>query len=510
VADEPLIAGIDAGTSHIRALVVTPQGRVVAEASRPTPTEVPRPGWAEHRPEALWQATVGALRQAINAVDRPQRIVGLAVASVGEAFIALDRDQRPVGRVIAWYDERTAPQVERVTEILGAERLYALTGLPPDPIFTLGKLMWLADNEPDVLARTASWLHVAHYLAWRLCGVPGGDLSLASRTMALDLRGLCWAEDLIREMGLDPSTFPCLRPSGSRLGRVTAEAAAATGLPESCMVGVGGHDHIVGALAADALLPGTLFNSLGTAEALTVTLVGPRPDPEFGHHGYQQGVIQVHEPRHYAFGGLPTSGGSIEWFRGLFEGALSHAQLIEEASAVGPGCEGVGFLPHLRGRFSPAPDSAARGAFYCLAADTSRGALFRAILEGIAFEARETVDDLASLPGVPPVKRIVAIGGNIRNELLMRIKASVHRQPILAAQVADTTALGAALLGGLAAGLFPDLPSAVAGLETPYREIAPVPDWVDIYEQRYQTVHRPAQPRLHPLHQFARAGLTDR
>ncbi len=503
--DDRLILGIDAGTTRIRAIVFTAAGRPVAEGSRPTPVEQPRPGWAEHDPEALWQAACGALRDASAQTREPARIAGLAVASVGEAFVALDGHGRPTCKTIAWYDERAKPDLARLEAIIGRTRLHGLTGLAPDPTFSLCKLLWLQANQPDALARTRLWLSVAHYLAWRLTGVATCDLSLASRTLALDLEGRVWAEALIREVGLAPAIFAPIRPWGERLGMATAEAAAATGLTSACAVGVAGHDHIAGALAARALAPGVLLDSLGSAEALTLALERPSAAPELLGRGYSQGVVEVggETPVHYVFGGFPTSGACIEWFRSLFGVELPHERLIADAEAVPAGCQGVTFVPDLRGRISPVPDPEARGAWFGLSADSTRAALYRAVLEGLAFEARLTFDDLALLPGLHAIEQIRAIGGNTRNRLLLRIKAAVYRQPIFAALMAEATALGAAVLGGLAAGVFPDLASALAAVATAEASIEPEPAWAASYDARYRAVYRPAYAALRPLHHAA-------
>ena len=148
-------------------------GQLVAEGSRPTPIARPRPGWAEHDPEALWQAACGALRDALAQLQEPDRVVGIAVASVGEALVTLDAAGQPTGPTIAWYDERPKPELDRLLQTFGAETLYALTGLSADPTFSLLKLLWLQANDPDALARTSMVLNLTHYLAWRLSGVPG-------------------------------------------------------------------------------------------------------------------------------------------------------------------------------------------------------------------------------------------------------------------------------------------------------------------------------------------------
>jgi xylulokinase len=243
---------------------------------------------------------------------------------------------------------------------------------------------------------------------------------------------------------------------------------------------------------------------MGSAEALTLALERPSRAPELLSRGYNQGVVEVERPVHYVLGGLPTSGVCIEWFRGLFAAELSHERLIEEAGTEPPGCGGVTFVPDLRGRLSPVPDPEARGAWFGLGADSARATLYRAILEGLAFEARETVDDLAALPGLQPISSIHAIGGNTRNDLLMRIKASVYGRPILAAEMAEATALGAALLGGRAAGIFPDLATALDGLRTNDCAVEPEPTWVPRYDAHYRAVYRPAYAALRPLHHAAR------
>jgi xylulokinase len=507
--DDRLIAGVDAGTTRIRALLFTPEGRVVAEGSRPTPVERPRPGWAEHDAEALWQAACGALRQATAEIGRPARIRGIAVASVGEAFVALGGDGRPTCPVIAWYDERPIAQLARLEAEFGKDRLYALTGLSPDPTFSLCKLLWLRDNRPEALAGTRLCLNVAHYLAWRLCGVATADLSLASRSLALDLHARRWAADLIRALGLSPALFPEIRPCGARLGAVTAEAAAATGLTTGCAVGVAGHDHIMGALATGALAPGVLLDSMGSAEGLTLALDASTTEAEIGRRGYSQGVVEVARPVPYVFGGFPTSGACVEWFRGLFGSAVPHAQLIEEAEDVPPGCHGATFVPDLRGRLSPTPDPLARGAWFGIGGDATRATLYRALLEGLAFEARQTVDALTELPALPRIEAVRAIGGNTQNPLLMAIKAAVYDRAIAAAAMPEATALGAALLGGLAAGVFTDLASAVAGLAPSYRTFEPRADWVGIYEAHYRRIYQPAYARLRPLHHAAAAQYQD-
>ncbi|MGH3144437.1 MAG: FGGY-family carbohydrate kinase, partial [Rubrobacter sp.] len=325
MTSEPLLIGADVGTTNIKVLAFDRSGRAVARASSSTPTSYPRPGRAHHDPEDLWAAFAKTLREVTDRLGDPRRVAGIAVASLAEAAVPLDDQGRPTHDIIAWFDGRSGPQAERLDREIGRDRLFALSGLSLQPIFGLCKLLWLQENEPDAFSRTATWLNVADYVAFRLSGVPATDYSLASRTLALDLRRLEWAGDLLEEVGVPPGIFAPLLQGGSRLGSVTPEAAKATGLPQSAGVAVGGHDHVCGALAVGVTEAGTMLNSLGTAEAIFLPLERPLTDPEVGHQGYAQGAHVAGQ--YYVFGGQYTSGASVEWFRDALGGGADYDAL---------------------------------------------------------------------------------------------------------------------------------------------------------------------------------------
>lgn len=497
---DPLLAGVDFGTTHIRALVVALDGTVLASGSAPTPIDHPRPGWAQHDPEALWQAAADALRQATGQIADPRRIAGLAVASVGEAAVPLDAEDRPTHPAIAWFDTRPTAEFAALIDQVGEDRLARLTGCGPVPMFGLCKMLWLKAHAPEAYDRTRRWLNMADYLAWRLCGVAATDYSLASRTMALDLAAGVWAEDLIREVGIDPGLFQPLAANGVRLGSVTPDAAKATGLPEHCAVGVGGHDHIIGALAAGAWRPGTLLNSLGTAEAVLLATDRPIADPDLGRAGYAQGAMRLDRPFHYLAAASFTAGASVDWLHRAVGADVPHETLIAEATAVPPGSHGVHFLPTLRTGNPPYPDPVARGAFVGLYPEAGRDVLFRAVLEGLAHETRQMLDGMLAAPDAPPVERVRVIGGLSRNRLLMAIKAAIFDRPITVVDMPESTALGAAILGGLAAGVFPDIDTALAGLKTDETEIAPDTLLATAYARRYESIYRNLRAATVDLH----------
>ncbi len=486
---DPLLAGVDFGTTHIRALVFAPDGTLVAEGGAPTPIDHPRPGWAQHDPEALWRCAATALKQATGRLDDPRAIAGLAVASVGEAGVPLDADDRPTHPVIAWYDTRAQAECDWLTATLGADRVAAVTGCAPAPIFGLCKLLWLKRNEPDAYRRTVRWLNVADFLAWRLCGVAATDFSLAARTLAVDLGRMCWADDLVRGVGIDPALFQPLAVNGTRLGTVTPAAAVATGLPEHCVVGVGGHDHIVGALAAGAWQTGTLLNSLGTAEAVLLALDRPVAEPALSRNGYVQGAMMLDTPHYYLAAASFTCGASADWLHAVVGEDLPYETLIAEAAAVPAGSHGVHFLPTLRVGNPPHPDPTARGAFIGLFPEAGRDVLYRAVLEALAYESRQILDGMLAAADVPPIDRLRAIGGLSRNRLLIEIKATVFERPITVVEIAESTSLGAAILGGLAAGVYPDIDTALDGLDVGEHTVAPDPAMAPGYDRRYSEIY---------------------
>lgn len=499
LSSSPLLAGIDVGTTNIKAVIFDLAGQPLAQASVPTPIYYPQPGWAYFQAEELWQGTVAALRQATCQLDDPGRIVGLAVSSLAETAIPLDPHNQPTYHAIAWFDRRTQPQVDWLERTFGQDRLYEISGMPLQPIFGLCKLLWFKENEPDAFRRTVRWLNVADYIAYRLSGVQATDYSLACRIMALNLRTLEWDTALLHEVGVSPELFAPLCYSGTRLGPVTPEAAALTGLPVSAQVAAGGHDHICGALAIGVIQPGDIMDSMGTSEPVFIPLSQPIADPAAGRQGYAQGVHAVAGYYYVTTTGF-TSGASIEWFRDIVGRDLDYAALIAEAESVPPGSLGIYFLPHLRLANTPHYDPQGRGAFIGLSTDAKRAVLFRAVLEGLAYDCRYGLEPLLSYPGVVAPNRIYAIGGSTRNRLLMRIKAAVFNRPITVATVAEATSLGAAVLGGLGAGVYPDVPSALQQLRQEHTLVEPVAEEAVLYDSCFHQVYQQLYLTLRPLH----------
>ncbi len=267
------------------------------------------------------------------------------------------------------------------------------------------------------------------------------------------------------------------------MGRILPAIADRCGIDRRAIVGVGAHDHIAGAVAVGALEPGILLDSMGTAEGLILTISGPLFEPSLLKKGIHQSVFTVDAVRHLLLCGLPTSGAAVEWFRQTCAHGLPHEQLIAMAEEIAPGADGVGFVPHLTLGAAPRPEPTARGALLGLSATTNLGAMFRAVLEGLAIAAADAVDAMSGVPGSNTPTKVKVIGGGTQNALFLKIKASVYGMPLEVAPLAESTALGAAMLAGIASGSFATGHQAFDAVQraAPMRIVEPDPSWQKVY-----------------------------
>jgi xylulokinase len=508
---DALLLGLDIGSTNIKAVVYEPNGAAVSVANVPQETRYPHAAWAEYDPHRLWVLCCQVIRQAVSAVPDPRRIVSVAVTSFGEAGVLIDERGRPTTDMIAWFDRRTLDQCRRFGEQIDPDRLFSICGTVVQQIMTAPKLMWHRENEPDAWARSTMFLMTADYVAYRLCGERAQNLSLSSRTALIDLRTRDWSDELLDLAGVDRSFLPPIVDGGTPLGCVTPEASTETGLPTSTLVAVGGHDHVCGALAAGVVRHGDFLDSIGTTECLFVALDQPLANAAMGRQGYTQGAHA--RERSYVYGGLYTAGICYDWIRHVGAGSTPHDELLASAEAVAPGSLGVTFIPHLRLSNTPNMDSQARGAFIGLTTDAGTPELVRAVLEGVAFEGRASIEPLLRFAGLPPLTDAMVVGGTARNELLLRIKASVMNMRMHVLEIEEAGALGAAMLGGIAAGVYHSVDDAVQTVQRADHVIEPDPEAAVVYDtiftQVYQHMYdalRPFNHRLYDLFTGAELG----
>jgi xylulokinase len=455
------LIGLDVGTSGVKAIAISPTGDVLATAHEPYPSSSPRPGWSEQDPDDWWRAAQACLARL------PEGEIGLSGQMHG--LVALGEDGRPLRPAILWNDQRTASECAEIERRVGLERLIELTGNRALTGFTAPKLLWLRTHEPETYARINHVLLPKDYVRLRLTGDRAIDASDASGTLLFDVARRRWSEEVCRalEVPLDwlPRAFESTEIAGAG-----DQAAAALG------VGIAS--------------PGPISVVLGTSGVVFAVLPSYAPEREARVHVFCHAVPATW----HAMGVMLSAAGSAAWLRGILGAELT--ALDAEAAGWQPGTEGLLFAPYLAGERTPHADPDARGAFTGLSNRHDRGALWRAMLEGVAYGLRDSLELLRGLGASPSVARVS--GGGARSELWLRIVAAVLGLPLERTASEEGSAYGAALLAGVRAGVFADAADAVGRCVRVEGRIDPEPGWVAAYDRGYRR-YRALYPALRPL-----------
>jgi xylulokinase len=491
-----LLLGLDVGTTNIKCLVLDSTGKILVQADERTPLSYPKPGWTDFDPELIWPTVCRTIRAAVAKIELPDRIKGIAVSGVAESLFPIDKAGHSLGPAIAWFDLRTTAEFAWLRDRIGYDRLFQISGLNPDPMFGLCKLLWAKNHQPELFEKAARWLHMADYIAYRLCNIPATDPSLACRTLAYNLAERAWETRLLTEIEIDADVFPPILRSGTLLGPITAATAKETNLPATCQVCVGAHDQLSGIFAVSGLAKEVVTDSLGTSATILAIAEKPIFSRALPDHGLAQGAIWIDEPAFYLTGGLFTAGAAIEWFQQQCGGKADFATLTDEAAGADHAVPI--FLPHLVRSLTPFPDAHAAGSFVGLRSTTTRGAMFRAVLEGIAFEERAIVEAMETVAGQPRPKEIITIGIPMQNRLLAQIKADVYGLPLKISPVREAVALGVALLAGIGTGVYANGSAAAAAVRQEEISLEPRADQAKELEARYQ-VYRDLFSQLQPI-----------
>jgi xylulokinase len=457
------LVGLDVGTSSVKGLAVDEHGHVIAVAERGYPLSTPRPGWAEQDPEDWWRAAAEVL-------DEIDGAAALAIGLSGQmhGLVALGADERPLRPAILWNDGRTQAQCEEIERRVGLERLVQLTGNRALAGFTAPKLLWLREHEPETYARMRSWVLPKDYVRLRLCEKHAIDVTDASGTLLFDVAARRWSDDVIAALELERSWLPEAYES-------TESPCATHG---DVPVAGGAGDQAAGALGVGVVAEGGPASVvLGTSGVVFAALDHFAADPQARVHAFCHAVPDVW----HVMGVMLSAAGSLRWLRDALGGQADYDTLMAEAAAWEPGAEGLLFAPYLAGERTPHADPSARAAFVGLGLRHDRGALARAVLEGVAFGLRDSLDLIGELGSRPRVGRVS--GGGARSQLWLEIVASVLDIPLEVCVVDEGAAFGAALLGGVAAGVFADARAAVDACVRATRTVEPRPDWVERYAE---------------------------
>jgi xylulokinase len=485
------LLGIDVGTGGSRALVIDETGRVVGSATvEHAPFASPQTGWAEQDARDWWRASAQAVRAVLSGgkVSADEiKCVGLTGQMHGA--VLLDEHDEVLRPAIIWCDSRTDAQCRAITERVGAARLIELVLNPALAGFTLPKLLWVRDVEPDVWARVRGVLLPKDYVRLQLTGERATDVADASGTLLFDVKGRKWSSEMLDQMEIDESLLAKVFEGPEVTGHISAEGEAATGLRKGTPVVAGAGDQAAGAVGMGIVRPGAVSATIGTSGVVFAATDRPALDPQGRVHTFCHAVPE----RWHVMGVTQAAGLSLRWFRDRF-GAVGHGdpyeRLMEEAAEAPAGADGVLWAPYLMGERTPHLDPHARAALAGLAANHTRAHIIRAILEGVAFSLRDTLTIFAQM--MVPVETIRLGGGGARSALWRQIQADVYGQGVEIVEAEEGAAYGAALLAGVGGGVWASVDEASAATVRVRERIEPRAAEASLMNTRYlafQTIY---------------------
>ena len=444
------VLGMDVSTTATKALLVDETGKVVGVGSVEYPYDTPRPLWSEQDPRYWWDAAVGAIRKALDQTGvSADEVAAIGLTGQMHGSVLLDDAGEVVRPAILWNDQRTEEECDEIRRRIGKERLIQITGNDALTGFTAPKLLWVQRHEPENWERVRHILLPKDYVRYRLTGEFAIDVADGSGTILFDLARRTWSDEILDALGLDRSLFPDTHEGPDVTGALSAAAAEATGLRAGTPVVAGGGDQSANAVGVGAIRPGIVALSLGTSGVVFAATEEPFTQAEGRLHAFCHAVPD----RWHLMGVMLSAAGSLRWLRDAVAPDKSFDELVAGAAEVEPGAEGLMFLPYLSGERTPHPDPHARGAFVGLTVRHDLRHMTRAVLEGVAYGLRDSLQ-LMMETGLARPHEIRASGGGTRSQLWCQILADVLGTQIATIPDAEGAAYGAALLAAVGAGWF--------------------------------------------------------
>ena len=474
--------GIDLGTSGVKLLLVDEKGSILNEITREYPISFPHPGWSEQKPEDWWQACCEGIPELLKGFDKDQ-VAGIGAGGQMHGLVILDEADAVIRPAILWNDGRTQEAVDYLNEEIGREKLSGLTANIAFAGFTAPKILWMKKYEPENFSRIAKIMLPKDYINYMLTGVHCCDYSDASGMLLLDVKNKKWSEEMLAICDVRPEQMPKLFESYETVGCVRSETAALLGLPEGVKVVAGAGDNAAAAVGTGVVGEGGCNISLGTSGTVFISSKTFGVDPNNALHAF------AHADGGYHLMGCMLSAASCnKW---LCEDILQTTDYAGEQKDITDdklGCNHVFFLPYLMGERSPINDVNARGTFTGMTMDTTRADLVQAVLEGVAFAIRDSVEVARSL-GLD-LSRSTICGGGAKSPLWRKIFANVLGIPLDMVKTEQGPGYGGAMLAMVGCGLFASVQDAADALVERASTTMPDPELTERYEKQYQKFHK--------------------
>ena len=495
------ILAVDVGSSRCKAVLFATTGEILARSAREYSPQFPQPGFAEVNPRVLWDE-VRAAAQAASSGSTAEPVQAVCIASHGETFAPVGADNQPLGPAILNMDNRATREALWCERELGRRHIFEITGLIPHAMYPVPKILWLKEHSPEVFEGSARFLSVTDFLLARLGLPPFIDYSLASRFLAFDVRRGCWSEEILSAAGLTRERLPIPVPAGTIAGKLDAEAAAQLAVPAGTLVVVGGHDQPCGALGVGVSKPGRVADSMGTYECLLACSLQPILS-EIAFSASLNSYCHV-VPEQYVTLAYFPAGIMVKWLHDLLyaDGHAAPSPLAEDEAyarleAQAPASpSGICVLPHLFGTCNPDFNPKARGTIYGLTPATTRGELYKAVLEGIACELGLLAEMLAHATG--DFDDVYSSGGGTHSALGLKLRATLSGRRFHVMRCPEAVCLGAAMLAGVAVGAYSSFAEAVRVLAREEGVVEPDSVLASTYARQVQQ-YRALYPALAPV-----------
>ena len=470
--------GIDLGTSAVKLLLVDGAGAIRNSVTKEYPIRFPHPGWSEQNPADWWSACLIGLEELLKDQDKAA-VAGIGVGGQMHGLVTLDEGDEIIRDAILWNDGRTAEETAWLNNVIGRDKLSALTANIAFAGFTAPKLLWMRKHEPENFARIAKIMLPKDYINYKLTGVHSCDFSDASGMLLLDVEHKRWSKEMLDICGVSESQMPRLFDSYEVVGTLRGEIAEALGLRKDVKVVAGAGDNAAAAIGTGTVGNGACNISLGTSGTIFISSEEFGVDPSNALHAF------VHADGNYHLMGCMLSAASCnKW---LCEEILKTSDYVTEQADITDdrlGNNRVFFLPYLMGERSPINDTDARGTFIGLSMDTTRADMVQAVLEGVAFAIRDSFEVAKSI-GIC-VERSKLCGGGAKSPPWRRIMANVLNIPLELPQTEEGPGYGAAMLAMVGCGEYDSVAECAAKLVRTIETIEPDPEIAARYEAQYQ------------------------
>lgn len=490
------LLGIDVSTTGVKALLIDAAGAIINSSTTPLQLSTPRPLWSEQQPRDWWDAAVNSIRHVLREANA-QEIGAIGLTGQMHGLVLLDEQGEVLRPAILWNDQRCGDQCDELRAIMGKEQLIRISGNDALTGFTAPKILWVRQHEPDIYERARHVLLPKDYLRYQLTNEYAMDKADGSGTLLFDLEKRHWSNDTLGAAKIPADWLPPTCEGPEITGRVSREAAEATGLRAGTPVVAGGGDQAAQAVGVGAVRPGVLAVTLGTSGVVFAATESPLIEPAGRLHAFCHAV----PGRWHLMGVMLSAAGSFQWYRDALAANVSFDELVNEAGGVAAGSDGLLFLPYLSGERTPHPDPLARGAWVGLTLRHARGHLTRAVLEGIAFGLKD-IFSLMQEAGAGGVNQVRVSGGGAKSVLWRQILAEVLGTELVTVNTTEGAAYGAALLAGVAAGVWPDVDTACAATIRVTDRISPdaanVSRYAELYQQ-YQSLYPALRSISHNL-----------